>query len=53
MEMLDINNGGGQSFGLVLYRVMVSPGIKKKLKFPGIVRDRAIVSSIHTLIPDK
>ncbi|CAH1790222.1 unnamed protein product [Owenia fusiformis] len=41
MEMLDINNGGGQSFGFILYRTTISQG--KQVKLTGTVKDRAIV----------
>jgi len=42
MEQLPINNNSGQSFGFVMYRKEVCE--PHKLTFPGIVRDRAVVS---------
>ena len=44
MEQLRINDGCGQSFGFVMYRKHVCE--PHKLTFPGIVRDRAIVSQL-------
>ncbi|ELT88070.1 hypothetical protein CAPTEDRAFT_181391 [Capitella teleta] len=41
MEMLDINNHGGQGHGLILYRKQINSA--DKLHFTEIVHDRAIV----------
>ncbi|XP_013386988.1 beta-galactosidase-1-like protein 2 [Lingula anatina] len=41
MEFLDINNGGGQGYGFILYRKSVTSG--GTLKITGHVRDRAVV----------
>lgn len=42
MENLPINNGGGQSFGFILYRTVVKETLEF-LKIVGRVRDRAII----------
>ena len=41
MEQLFINGGGGQGYGFILYRKEI--GELKMIKFPGRVKDRALV----------
>jgi len=43
MEQLPINDGGGQSYGYILYRRDI-PQTTDKLTLPGKVADRAVVS---------
>ena len=44
MEQLEINNGGGQGYGFILYRKKIGQGSKLTIK--GKVKDRAVASSL-------
>lgn len=50
MEMLDINNEGGQGYGYILYRANIPSG--NRLILQGHVRDYAVVSTEIILLPE-
>jgi len=43
MEALDINNGNGQSYGLIVYRKQLDLSTSAELEIAGHIRDAAMV----------
>jgi len=43
MEALDINNGNGQSYGMILYRKQIDLPATAELKISGRIRDVAMI----------